>query len=410
MKPSPFSRFALSVCVAVVMLAGCGGSQPPVGAPGAMPQAPSRTSSSYQMLHSFGYGTDGAKPVADLIDVKGTLYGTTREGGKYGDGTVFSITTSGTEHVLHNFAGDPDGQYPLASLVDVNGTLYGTTSQGGTHSCASYTGCGTVFSISTKGKEHVLYSFAGEPDGQYPFASLIDVKGTLYGTTAIGGENGTGTVFSVSKTGTEHVLHSFGGSSDNDGIAPEARLIDVKGTLYGTTEFGGTNCKSKSSSGCGTFFRITTSGTEHVLHDFGGAYDGAFPVAGLIDVKGTLYGTTGAGTGHAYENGTIFTTNTAGAEHVFYSFGGGNGPAFPEAGVIDVKGTLYGTTITGGEYSGGIAFSVTSSAMEQVLHYFGGGSDGSQPKAGLIDVKGTLYGATGSGGKYGDGTVFALSP
>ena len=32
------SRFALSGCIAAALLAGCGGSQPPIGAPGAMPQ------------------------------------------------------------------------------------------------------------------------------------------------------------------------------------------------------------------------------------------------------------------------------------------------------------------------------------------------------------------------------------
>jgi hypothetical protein len=35
-KVSDFGRFALSTCVAAAMLAGCGGSQPPIGAPGAM--------------------------------------------------------------------------------------------------------------------------------------------------------------------------------------------------------------------------------------------------------------------------------------------------------------------------------------------------------------------------------------
>lgn len=35
---SGFGRYAVSGCVAVAMLAGCGGSQPPVGAPDAMPQ------------------------------------------------------------------------------------------------------------------------------------------------------------------------------------------------------------------------------------------------------------------------------------------------------------------------------------------------------------------------------------
>ena len=33
------SRYALSSCVAAAMLAGCGGSQPPIGAPVAMPQS-----------------------------------------------------------------------------------------------------------------------------------------------------------------------------------------------------------------------------------------------------------------------------------------------------------------------------------------------------------------------------------
>jgi len=38
MKRSAFSRYALGSCVAAAMLAGCGGSQPPIGAPGAVPQ------------------------------------------------------------------------------------------------------------------------------------------------------------------------------------------------------------------------------------------------------------------------------------------------------------------------------------------------------------------------------------
>jgi hypothetical protein len=38
MKLSDFRRYALSSCVAAAMLAGCGGSQPPIGAPGVIPQ------------------------------------------------------------------------------------------------------------------------------------------------------------------------------------------------------------------------------------------------------------------------------------------------------------------------------------------------------------------------------------
>ena len=39
MRITGFGRFALSTCVAAAMLAGCGGSQPPIGAPGAMQQS-----------------------------------------------------------------------------------------------------------------------------------------------------------------------------------------------------------------------------------------------------------------------------------------------------------------------------------------------------------------------------------
>ena len=40
MKCLRLDRYALSAGVAVALLAGCGGSQPPIGAPGAMPQIP----------------------------------------------------------------------------------------------------------------------------------------------------------------------------------------------------------------------------------------------------------------------------------------------------------------------------------------------------------------------------------
>jgi hypothetical protein len=58
MSISGFGRCALSSCVAVAMLAGCGGSQPTIGAPGAMAQtAPShirKASSSYGDLLYVG--------------------------------------------------------------------------------------------------------------------------------------------------------------------------------------------------------------------------------------------------------------------------------------------------------------------------------------------------------------------
>jgi uncharacterized repeat protein (TIGR03803 family) len=95
-----------------------------------------------KVLHSFGSGTDGADPEAALIDVGGTLYGTTSEGGAYGLGTVFGITTAGMEKTLHSFGSGTDGSYPEAGLIDAKGTLYGTTSHGGAN------GKGSVFALT----------------------------------------------------------------------------------------------------------------------------------------------------------------------------------------------------------------------------------------------------------------------
>lgn len=52
----------------------------PIGAPG------------YHVLHSLGKGQDGQFPEGDVIDVNGTLYGTTADGGVSGDGTIFALT------------------------------------------------------------------------------------------------------------------------------------------------------------------------------------------------------------------------------------------------------------------------------------------------------------------------------
>jgi uncharacterized repeat protein (TIGR03803 family) len=147
----------------------------------------------------------------------------------------------------------------------MRGTLYGTTYHGGGTSCTygNY-GCGTIFSVALSGgKETVLHTFGSRSgDGAYPLGGLINVNGTLYGTTGAGGANNAGTVFSITPSGTETVLYSFKGGS-GDGAGPEGRLLDVRGTLYGITTSGGEYID------WGTFFSITTSGTETMLYSFG---------------------------------------------------------------------------------------------------------------------------------------------
>ncbi len=400
--------------LSATMFAGCSRSSESWPLPAAARSLdPSSTSSKYKVLFSFGSnvnGYDGVSPTADLITLMGVFYGTTEYGGAagyaHGDGTVFRVTASGKEVVLHSFTGSPDGAEPVADLVTVNGTLYGTTSEGGT-----YNG-GTVFSITRAGKEKVLHSFGYATDGAQPRAGLIAFRTRLYGTTYEGGAYSKGTVFAISETGSiERVLHSFG--TGTDGANPLAMLVNVNGSLFGTTQVGG--------HGFGTVFKISTAGREHVLHRFKGP-DGAYPDAGLIAATGTLYGTTGGG--GATGSGAVFSMTLSGKDQrVLHSFStnGSDGSA-PVAPVTMVNGVLYGTTSTGGAEGEGTVFRLSGAGRERVLHSFGSYQyDGIDPLSGLTEVNGTLYGATYGGGvnlpscprsdgycTYG--TIFALQP
>jgi uncharacterized repeat protein (TIGR03803 family) len=420
-------RHWVSFCTAAAILAGCaGGSSMPLSASPATPPAERMdVRPAYSLLYSFQGGSrDGLGPLAGLMDVNGTFYGTTEFGGAHDDGTVFSITTTGKkETVLHSFKGGTDGSYPQAGLLNFGGTLYGTTDEGGAD-CSINVGCGTVFSITTSGTEKVLYRFKNDPDGAFPYAGLVNVKGTLYGTTEAGGVDkcnmgvSCGTVFSVTTHGKEKVLHSFG--SSGDGANPYyGALLNVKGTLYGTTRNGGANsCGSQYNySNCGTVFSITTSGTETVLYSFKvPPDDGVHPIAGLVNVNGILYGTTYFGGSTGY--GTVFSITTSGAEKLLHSFKGYGDGAYPFAGLANVKGTLYGTTFGGGVYGPGAVFSITPSGKEKVLYSFQGDPDGADPVAGLLYVKSTLYGTTYFGGSgscselnyHGCGIVFSIAP
>ncbi len=66
MRISDFGRYALNGCVAAALLAGCGGSQPPIGAPGAMPR---RAATATQAAHGKSWMLPEAKR-EDLLYVE----------------------------------------------------------------------------------------------------------------------------------------------------------------------------------------------------------------------------------------------------------------------------------------------------------------------------------------------------
>jgi len=355
-------------------------------------------------IHNFaGKPNDGSIPYAKLVrGTDGNFYGTTHRGGANDDGTVFKMTPSGTVTRLHSFTAQGDGTEPAAGLIQAkDGNFYGTTN-GDTSGSCSAGNCGTVFKITAGGTLTTLHTFRpGQGDGGYPQDALVQASdGNFYGTTYSGGTAscGCGTVFKITSSGTVTILHSFTGGSE--GEQPTAGLVQATdGKLYGTTQYGG-------SSGRGTVFKITTSGTLTTLHSFSGP-DGRNPQGGLVQAAdGNFYGTTNGGGTNS--NGTAFKITSGGTLTTLHSFDGADGN-LPSTGVIQgADGNFYGATYNGGANSEGTIFKMTSTGTLTTLHSFAG-SDGANPDAGLMQTAdGSFYGTTTDGGSNGDGTVFKL--
>jgi len=315
------------------------------------------------ILHSFNYKVDGQRPDgAPVFDPDGNLYGTTPFGGP-GDGTVFELSPNGNgwdftllyQYGVHGgvvldksgnvYAPLGFGQYnagaigklspsqggwnysaifsfcfqrpqcidgiqPQGPLAwDAAGNLYGNTLNGGIYKyptpCGDDQGCGLVFQMRPRPdgswSYRILYWFGAFPtDGLLLNGGLVvDGKGNVYGSTAVGGPTGTGTVFRLSPKPqglkgpstlySETQLYTFPDCSQ--GCGPFGVLAqDSAGNLYGAAGGGNTSCGGY----CGVVYRLSPhDGTWKytMLHAFTGS-DGNGPNGVTVGPDGNLYGTT----------------------------------------------------------------------------------------------------------------------
>jgi uncharacterized repeat protein (TIGR03803 family) len=343
----------------------------------------------YNVLHAFtpllgspATNSDGANPAAGLVLSGHVLYGTASHGGAFGVGALFALNPDGTGFTnLHNFSPvfgpqstNSDGAYPVGGLILSGNTLYGTATYGGN------SGAGTVFKINTDGTGFkTLHSFSATSgvlfangDGAHPQAAVVMVSGTLYGTAPDGGESGNGVVFALNPDSTEFTnLYNFSAAYFNnttgyytnlDGANPLSALLFSNKTLYGTVVYGG-------PAGLGAVFALNTNGTGFVnLHHF---------TLVARDPQGNY-------------------TNSDGAN-----------PASP---LILSGDRLVGTAQNGGSAGSGTVFAMrTDGSAVAPLHTFGTGKDGAHPVAGLFLSGQTLYGCTGAGGGSGTGAIFQLN-
>jgi uncharacterized repeat protein (TIGR03803 family) len=254
------------------------------------------TSGEETVVHSFENNPDGAYPGQDsLVYAKGALYGVTPGGGANFLGAIVRITLDGEESVVYSFT---DADAIPQSISYVNGSFYiaATGSNG--------EGVGMIEELLADGKMKVLYIFSGSPDAAYPVGKLVAIDNTLYGASTGGGDpycsGGCGTVYSLTTNGREHVLHEFNHASE--GLQPTSGVVLARGVLYGAA--------CCAFVGGGSIYKVTTSGEESVLHEFGGnGGDARAPYGRPLFFDGALYGTTGFGgrlRNHKTGSGTVF--------------------------------------------------------------------------------------------------------
>lgn len=284
-------------------------------------------------------------------------------------GTVYKLDSSGTLTVLHSFLGGTDGAQnegqPELGLVLINGNFYGAASFGGVSGCDGTLGCGVIFQVTPNSSESVLYRFTAQADGAFPQDLIRDQAGNLYGET--GGSfitGNTGTIFKIDSAGNLTTLFTFPGGAT--GSSPRWGLVrSATGVMHGVTQFGGntTSC-AVASFGCGVVWKLDTTNKETVLHTFGmKTGDGEEPSGGLVNVAGSYYGVTfyGGTTNSTCTVGcgVIYRVNDSGKYSVLYRFTGSSDGWLPTGGLTsDGAGNLYGTALLGGT-GDGVVYKIT---------------------------------------------------
>jgi uncharacterized repeat protein (TIGR03803 family) len=256
------------------------------------------TTGTITLLHSFNSVTDGSFPWGPPIEgTDGNFYGTA-SGGKGQDGLLYKVTSTGTYSTIYTFTGTT-GTYPIAPPTQgTDGYLYIPLSLGGTDEC------GAIVKLSTAGVLQSSYDFPCGAGGAFPIGPLVQAaNGNFYSTTQDGGTNGEGTIYQLTTSMGVTILHSFG-ALFGDGEYPGAGLLlATDGNYYGSAAEGGTWDD-------GILFNTTVGGVYTQLYSFNNSSNlmQMSPLSPPVqNTNGTLYGVTEFG--GTDNEGTIYSLN-----------------------------------------------------------------------------------------------------
>ena len=335
----------------------------------------------FQVLHNFTGGTDGAAPADGLtIDRNGNLYGTTSAGGirgygcqnfgrTPGCGVVFELAHAGSGWILRPLyefdAHDGTANPTFGVTIGPDNALYGLSQAPG--GCDGLDGsCGNVYRVAPPPttcagfrcdwQETLLHQFSGQSDGSGPSSRVtFDSAGNMYGLTFAGGQYNGGAVYELSRNGggwTENVIYSFNINGSNSEGFPGGQLaIDAAGNLYSSAE-----CNVNMGCFYGEVWELRPSQqgwNESVLFQFNGN-NGYAPDSGVIrDASGNLYGTNSGNTGGGNPSANVYELSPSSGGwnyNLLYDYGD-FGEDSTQALTMDSAGNIYGAdSITGDGY------------------------------------------------------------
>ena len=377
--------------------------------------------------------TNGAFPLAGLTESSGgTFYGTTTYGGAFGLGTVFRLTRAGSSSNLVSFTGGTDGGHPSAALVQgSDGNLYGSTADGGAF------GDGTVFRLSPDGGLTTICEFDGY-NGANPDAPLTEAQdGSFYGTTQNGGLKGQGVIFRLSTpsaapqiTSQPADLLTYAGAT----VAFSVASFGSPSLSYQWQE-NGTNLADGPTVSGAAFRTLTLSNVSPanagnysviITNSFGEAGSSqavlqvlvSAPFISLQPTNQTLRpGDTAVLAVHAQGNFPLTYQWQANGTNLIDAgnLSGSKTDTLTITNVTEANNGAYSLAVTnplGGTSSAAAVLSIipvtAPGTRLSTLHWFSGGTDGRNPSELVDGLDGYLYGTAQFGGNFRDGTVFKI--
>ncbi|HEV7781952.1 MAG TPA: choice-of-anchor tandem repeat GloVer-containing protein [Chitinophagaceae bacterium] len=308
------------------------------------------------------------------------LYSINPTGGTNNDGTVIEYDPVGNTVTKKADCTPEKGIRANYQMTLYNGKMYGLADGGSPNGSGL---AGVFFEYNPVPNSMMAKITFRQNEGISPLGSVAYYNGKAFGLTSSGGNNGEGVIWEYDlATYTYTVRHHFDGSPDfNQGMTL------YNGILYGCTRLGGTFDD-------GVLYSFNpTNYTYTVLHSFNGPVDGGSPFGNPVVYNNKLYGTSP----YSISWGTIWEyalgSNTFTKKVQFDEIAHGK---YPIAGLTELNGSLWGVCHNGGVNDGGTIYEYFPAINGIIKRYDFGptAATGFNPEGGLTAVNNKLYGTT----------------